>query len=108
MIYLDLLQIAIAIVLVVDVSGFGQDVKWAIARWLNTSVDRIHEKPFFCSKCLTTWIGLGYATIVGELSLSVIIYTLLLGVATPIIDNIISLTIEAIRTALDKIFDRLC
>lgn len=106
--YINILYICLAIVLVVDVSGFGQDMRKALARWLNTSPERIIDKPFFCSKCLTVWIGLAYAIIIGELTLPILLYILTLAVMTNNIATIIQITIEAVRGLLDKIYDKIC
>lgn len=108
MTYIRLFNLCLIIVLVVDVSGFADDLRRAIARWLNTSPERIATKPLFCSKCLTVWLGLAYALIVGELTLAVVLYILALGVMTANLATLIRITIEAVRNLLDKIFRTLC
>lgn len=59
----NLLLIAVIVVLIVDVSGFADEVKKELKRWLG--IKNIREKPLFCSLCLTHWIGLVYLLFAG-------------------------------------------
>lgn len=108
MIYLRLAQLCTIIVLIVDTSGVMESIRYGLGRWLGTSPDRIRFKPFDCSKCMTIWLGLGYALITHNLTMSVTLYTLVLAVMTPNIATLINITIEAVRNLLDKILDKLC
>lgn len=105
---LDLLLIATAIVLVVDCSGVMESVRDAVAKWLHAPAERVSIKPLDCSKCLTVWVGLGYALVVGELSLPILCYLLLLGVMTPNIATAVNITTEAVRCLLERIYNKLC
>lgn len=105
---LDLFLIATAIVLVVDCSGVMESVRGAVAKWLHAPSERVSIKPLDCSKCLTVWVGLGYALIVGEFSLPILCYVLLLGVMTPNIATLVNITTEAVRCLLEKIYEKLC
>lgn len=108
MTYYRILQLCLCIVLVIDISGAVESLRAFVGRWLNTNPERIKLKPLDCSKCMTVWLGLGYALIVGELTLSVTLYTLLLAVMTPNLATLICITIEAFRKTLEKIFKTLC
>lgn len=108
MIYIKLFQICLIAVLIIDISGALYSIRCGIGRWLNSSPENIRMKPFDCSKCMTVWLGLGYALFTGNLTMSVTLYTLMLAVMTPNIVTLINITIEAVRSLLDKILDKLC
>lgn len=108
MTYYRILQLCLCIVLVIDISGAVESLRAFVGRWLKANPERVKLKPLDCSKCMTVWLGLGYALIVGELTLSIALYTLLLAVMTPNLATLIHITIEAVRNLLDKIFRTLC
>lgn len=108
MIYYRLLQLCIIVVLIIDISGVMDSIRSGFGRWLGASPERIRFKPFDCSKCMTVWLGLGYALFTGNLTMSVTLYTLVLAVMTPNIATLINITIEAVRSLLDKILDKIC
>lgn len=108
MIYIQLLQLCVIVVLIIDISGVMASIRSGLGRWLGASPDRIRFKPFDCSKCMTVWLGLGYALFTGNLTMGVTLYTLVLAVMTPNIATLINIIIEAVRNLLDKILDKLC
>lgn len=67
-IYLQQLVLAAAVVYIVDVSGFTESWRNAIARWLHVSELR-DLPPFDCGKCMTFWSTLALAAINGQLHL---------------------------------------
>lgn len=107
MIYLDLLQLCLVVVLVIDLSGIVDSLHAFMGRWLHVPAERVRIKPLDCSKCMTFWLGLGYICIVGELTLSVLLYLLFLAVMTSNIAMLCHIIIEAARGCLDKIIQRL-
>ncbi|MBQ2007532.1 MAG: hypothetical protein II236_02515 [Alistipes sp.] len=108
MTYYRILQLCLCIVLVIDISGAVESLRSFVGKWLQAPAERVRLKPLDCSKCMTVWLGLGYALIVRELTLSVALYTLLLAVMTPNLATLICITIEAVRNLLDKIFRTIC
>ena len=108
MTYYRIFQLCLCIVLVIDISGAVESLRAFVGRWLKANPERVKLKPLDCSKCMTVWLGLGYALIVRELTLSIALYTLLLAVMTANFATLISITIEAVRKLLDKIFKSLC
>lgn len=67
-IYLQQLVLAAAVVYIVDVSGFTESWRNAIARWLHVSELRALP-PFDCGKCMTFWSTIALAAINGQLHL---------------------------------------
>lgn len=77
-IYIDLLLVALITIYIVDISGFTQSWRDALARWLKVSTLK-PLKPFDCGKCMTWWVCLIFALCTGQLSLPVIAYSALLS-----------------------------
>lgn len=99
MIYLNLLIIQLIIVFIIDISGFIDDgIEPALARFFNRKKVKL-KKPFSCSLCMTTWIGLIYILIMGQFNIIMIGYVFLLAFLTPIAYNFLLM----IREALTKI-----
>jgi hypothetical protein len=71
--YLDLLLVAAITIYIVDLSGFTQSWRAALAKWL-----KVRElkplKPFDCGQCMTWWVGIVYSLCVGEFSLPILAY----------------------------------
>ena len=82
--FFDLFLIALICVVIIDISGFIEDIEIILAKWLKVKSVRI-PKPFSCSFCLTHWIGLAYLLFCGALSLSSYAVLLLACVLTPVI-----------------------
>ena len=108
MMYIEILEICAVVVLVVDMSGIVESLRSFVGRWLNAPADRVMLKPLDCSKCMTFWCGLIYTLIVGELSLTILLYLLLVAMNATNVGMLLSLTIEAIRKGLDKIINKVC
>lgn len=67
-IYLQQLILAAALTYCVDVSGFTESWRGALARWLH--VEELRPlPPFDCGKCATFWGCILWAVIQGEFSL---------------------------------------
>ena len=77
-IYIDLLLVAIVTIYVVDISGFTDSWRGAVARFLKISNLR-PLPPFDCGKCMTWWICLIYAICSGHFSLWTIAFSALLS-----------------------------
>lgn len=79
-IYTDLLLMSLTVSYVVDVSGFTQSWRSALARWLGRSASALRPlPPFDCGKCMTFWACLILTLIEGAFSLPVLAYICLLS-----------------------------
>lgn len=108
MIYIEILEICAVVVLVVDMSGIIESLRSVVGKWLHAPADRVMLKPLDCSKCMTFWVGLIYTLIVGELSLTILLYLLLVAMNATNVGMFLSIIIEAIRKGLDQILQKLC
>lgn len=91
MLYLDLFLITLMTVIVLDVSGFYEEMYTMFKKWLTngkfTQVDYI--KPWSCSFCMSHHINLIYIIVIGQFSLLNWAFILGLSVMTPVIKEII-------------------
>lgn len=94
---MNLLLIAICVVMIVDISGFIDSVKFGLKRWLGIR-GGVTLKPFDCSLCMTHWTGLIYLLFTG-FTLQSYALLLFISVLTPTIASAILL----IREILDFI-----
>lgn len=78
MIYIELLLVGLITIYIVDISGFTDSWRDAIARCLHIT----HLKPlppFDCGKCMTWWSCLVYALCTGHFTLWTIAFAALLS-----------------------------
>lgn len=99
-IIIDLFFIAVIVVVIVDMSGIISTVKAGIAAWLTkhgrpTDPKNIQLKPFDCSLCTTFWVGLGFLIGGGAFSLPYLAALCLVALSTSIIDDILTLVLDA-------------
>ena len=76
--YIDMLMVAVITIYIVDLSGFTESWRGLLARSLHVKELR-PMKPFDCGLCMTWWISLIYAWIVGELNLYTISWSAILS-----------------------------
>ena len=58
-IYIDLILVALVTIYIVDISGFTESWRTALARSLKISESAMRPlKPFDCGKCMTWWVCL--------------------------------------------------
>ena len=77
-IYIDLVLVALVTIYIVDVSGFTESWRDALARLLHVS--RLRSlKPFDCGLCMTWWVCLIYPICTGDISLGTIAFAALLS-----------------------------
>ena len=101
-IYIELLLVALVTIYIVDISGFTESWRDALARWLKVTSLR-PLKPFDCGLCMTWWVCLIYALCVGQLSIGTIAFSALLShLSNPIGQGLIF-----IREWITWIFDKL-
>ena len=101
-IYIEMLLVALVTIYIVDISGFTESWRDALARWLKVASLR-PLKPFDCGLCMTWWVCLIYALCVGQLSIGTIAFSALLShLSNPIGQGLIF-----IREWITWIFDKL-
>lgn len=106
-IYLRLLLVAAVTIYIVDLSGFTQSWRSALARRMHISEPNLRPlKPFDCSLCMTWWVCLGYALIEGQLSLPVIAYSALLSFLSVPIGQAMIFIREWLSWITDKLMPR--
>lgn len=72
------MMVALVTIYIVDISGFTESWRDALARMLKISALR-PLKPFDCGKCMTWWVCLIYALCTGHFSLWTIAFSALLS-----------------------------
>lgn len=89
-ILLNLLIIQFIVVFIADISGFIDDgIEPALGTIFGMRHFKLKSKPFKCSLCLCTWIGLIYILITGYFTIPMIGYVLLLAFLTPVAYNLL-------------------
>ena len=75
-IYIDLLLVALVTIYIVDISGFTEAWRTALARFLKIDAEKMRElPPFDCGKCMAWWVCLIYALCVGQFNLCTIAFS---------------------------------
>ena len=102
MIYLELFELTVIVVIIVDISGFIDSIKAFVGKVLN--INNVSLKPLDCSFCMNFWASLGYLVITNQLSLTAVMVTLLLSTMTPIIKDAIYLIRDLIGKIISKAY----
>lgn len=103
----NLFLIAFIWVAILDISGFAEDAKRILWKWVFGGKREYRDytlKPFFCPTCMTWWTGLIYLLIAGAFTLENIALTLLIAVLTPTIKDIIILIKDIAVKIIDTIY----
>lgn len=77
-IYIDLLLVALITIYIVDISGFTESWRSALARSLKISAMK-PLPPFDCGKCMSWWACLIYSLCAGQLTLGTIAFSALMS-----------------------------
>ena len=105
MTHLDLLYLTVAVVYVVDVSGFTQTWLGWLSRFLHARVTEL--RPFSCSTCMTWWSCIVYLLITGTFDLrNLAVVAVLSSVAYPI-GQVLIFVREGLLAAVSKLLDKL-
>lgn len=105
-IYTDILLLTLTVVYIVDVSGFTQSWRSALARWLGTTGSALRPlPPFDCGKCMTFWAGIVLALSEGRLTLPVLAYVCLLSSLSVTIGQFFIFIRESLSRLLDMMID---
>ena len=101
-IYIDLILVALVTIYIVDISGFTESWRDALARWLHISSLR-PIKPFDCSLCMTWWVCIIYSVCTGDISLRTIAFSALLSHLSNTISQAMILIREWILWTINKL-----
>ena len=101
MLYLDLYLISVIMVIVVDISGFVENLEGWIARRIGAKAVHIHLIE--CSLCTTWWCCLLYLILNNQISILNIAISLFIAFMTPVTQDILWL----IRDVLTRIITKL-
>lgn len=106
---LDLLLLALIITYCIDVSGFWNEISGIISGWLTDGKIKksFTLKPFSCPLCMTFWCGLAYLLITGTFTIPMVAYVCLLSYLTTVFADIMRWVVEALKTLIIKLNDKL-
>ena len=82
-----ILLIALICVIIIDISGFVENMETLLTRVLGYKV-RI-PKPFSCSTCMSFWTSIFYTMFTGYFSIPVLAYICFISVLTPVISDFV-------------------
>ncbi len=106
-IYIDLLLVAVVTIYIVDLSGFTDAWRGALARMMRIPESNLRPlKPFDCSLCMTWWVCLIYSAVVRQFTLPVIAYSALLSFLSVPIGQAILFIREWALWLIDKLMPR--
>ena len=100
--YIDLFEITVIVVIIVDISGFIDSIKNLIGKVLG--INNVSLKPIDCSLCMTFWVSMAYLIYANELSITTLMFSLLISVMTPIIKDAIYLIRDLIGKIISKAY----
>ena len=92
MIYIHTLLITLITVIILDISGFYEEMYLTLKKWLTNGKfnnEVAYIKPFSCSFCMSWWINLAFIIISNAFSIYTLAYILGLSVLTPVIKEVV-------------------
>lgn len=106
-IFTDLLLVAAVTIYIVDLSGFTDAWRSALARRMHIAESNLRPlKPFDCSLCMTWWVCLIYSAVLKQFSLPVIAYSALLSFLSVPIGQAILFIREWASWLIDKLMPK--
>lgn len=102
-IYIDLILVAVVTVYIVDISGFTESWRNALARMLKVKALR-PLPPFDCGKCATWWSCLIYSICVGEFSLATVAFSAAMSLLSIPIGQFLLFIREGLNWLIGKLF----
>lgn len=112
-ILLNITVITLICCYILDISGFVDEFKYRLKRWLNIKND-ISLKPFDCSLCMSHWINVIYilylllsGCICLQNALYYYLWTLFMSTSTLTITNLLNLINETINTFINYLWHKL-
>ena len=103
-IYIDLLLLAAITIYIVDLSGFTEEWRGALARRIGAKQLR-PIKPFDCGQCMTWWVGIIYSLSVGEFALPVLAYIAALSFLSLPIGQIMIFIREGMLSVINRMMN---
>lgn len=106
MTYLNLFLISVCWVIILDLSGFREEMLKILGKILGIPQNlsqNLSLKPITCSLCMTWWTGLGYLVVVHKISFLTITITLLFALFTQQVKDLLYLVQDLITKLFNKI-----
>lgn len=100
---LTLLQIAITIVCLIDLTDINTTYRKIIAYMMGTTEEKV--KVNLCSLCITWWVSLAFIVFTGAFTITNLMLCAIIAVSTPIIQEVIRLTQDIIITLTNKLYE---
>ena len=104
-IYIELLLVALVTIYIVDISGFTESWRYALAKRLHISAMR-PLPPFDCGKCMSWWVCIIYTLCVGQFTLWTVAFSALLSHLSIPIGQLLIFMREWIVWAVNKLMPR--
>lgn len=101
-IYIELLLIAVITIYVVDLSGFTQSWRSAIARRIKAK-DLKPIRPLDCGQCMTWWVGIIYSLATHTFSIPILAYIALLSFLSIPIGQTLIFTREGLSFLINRL-----
>lgn len=100
-------MVAVIVVFVIDYSGFVENVKKMLWRWVKGNKPYIpfSIKPFDCSLCTTFWVGLVVLLFMGNVSIGGIMMVCIVSMLTGFIYDMMIVIRTVLKWFTDKIMD---
>jgi len=106
-IFVELLLVASVTIYIVDLSGFTDAWRRAIARRMHIPESNLRPlKPFDCGQCMTWWVCLIYALIKGQFTLPIVAFSALLSFLSVPIGQAMIFIREWLSWITDKLMPR--
>lgn len=103
---LNLLLISLILVFIIDISGFVDEMKRLVWKWVFGNKKEYRDfdlKPFTCSLCATWWAGILYLCFTG-FSWEMVAYVALLSYLTPIMKDMMIFVKDLMIKIIDELY----
>lgn len=106
---INILLITIGFVIVSDILQFWNNFSPIISGWLTGGKIKkaIPSKIMTCSTCQSWWTGLLYIILTQQLTIPMVVYTLFIASMAPVINDLLRLVTDILKTLISKINDKL-
>ena len=105
--FIDLLLVAAVTIYIVDLSGFTDAWRSALARRMRIPESNLRPiKPFDCSLCMTWWVCLIYGSVNWGFTLALVAYSALLSFLSLPMGQAMLFIRESILWLIDKLMPR--
>lgn len=102
---INVILIAVIFSIGIDYLHFDEKITSAIKRIMTKGKmsEPFEMKPFTCATCSTFWVGFLYLFLAHKITLLNVCFTLLIGISTPLINDIINLLMNLINKLIQII-----